>query len=123
MAHRKQFGGTVLIVDDDLASRKALEAVLADEGYTVATAADGGAALAYLRSGHKPDVILLDLMMPVLDGWDFRTEQKRDPALADIPVVAISAAGKLVDGDYSLRKPIRLEMLLDILQKIVGAAI
>jgi CheY-like chemotaxis protein len=65
-------------------------------------------------------VILLDLMMPGIDGWDFRMEQKRDAALADIPVIAISAAGKLLDADHSLRKPIQIEALLTLLRTVMG---
>jgi CheY-like chemotaxis protein len=59
-------------------------------------------------------------MMPGIDGWDFRAHQKRDPDLAAIPVIAISAAGRLVDADYSLRKPIRVDQLLTLLRRIVG---
>jgi CheY-like chemotaxis protein len=87
----------------------------------VATAEDGAEGLAYLRVGHRPRVILLDLMMPGVDGWDFRAEQKRDEELAHIPVIAISAAGKLLDADYSLRKPIEIETLLTLLRDVMGA--
>lgn len=110
----------ILIVDDDAGSRKALAEVLTDEGYTVATVADGAAGMTYLRRGHKPRVILLDLMMPGVDGWDFRAEQKRDAAFAHIPVIAISAAGKLLDADHSLRKPIKIEALLNLLRTVIG---
>jgi CheY-like chemotaxis protein len=106
----------ILIIDDDAGSRKALAEVLSDEGYTVATVSDGAEGLGYLRDGHRPRVILLDLMMPGVDGWDFRAEQKRDPELAQIPVIAISAAGKLLDAEYSLRKPIAIESLLKLLR-------
>jgi len=110
----------ILIVDDDTGSRQALEDILRDEGYAVATASDGGDALNYLRAGHRPRVILLDLMMPGIDGWDFYAEQKRNPDLASIPVIAISAAGKLVDAPYSLRKPIDVDQLLKLLHSILG---
>ena len=76
--------------------------------------------MAYLREGHRPRVILLDLMMPGMDGWDFRAEQKRDAALARIPVIAISAAGKLLDAEYSLRKPIKIEALLKLLKTVMA---
>jgi CheY-like chemotaxis protein len=58
-------------------------------------------------------------MMPGLDGWDFRKEQTHDVSLKDIPVIAVSAAGKLVDAQYSLRKPIAVEKLLGLLGKLV----
>ena len=110
----------ILIVDDDAALRTALAEVLADEGYTVATASDGADGLGYLQDGHRPRVILLDLMMPGVDGWDFRATQKRDPEFADIPVIAVSAAGKLLDAEYSLRKPIKIETLLEILRTVLA---
>lgn len=121
MPSGKRPDAAILIIDDDAGSRAALADLLSDEGYTVATVADGGEGLAYLQQGHRPRVILLDLMMPGLDGWDFRTEQKRDPALEAIPVIAISAAGKLVDADYSLRKPIDIETLLKFLRTLIGS--
>lgn len=120
MPHGKVRDAAILIVDDDAGSRKALAEVLTDEGYSVAMASDGADGLTYLRQGHRPRVILLDLMMPGIDGWDFRAEQKRDAALADIPVIAISAAGKLLDADHSLRKPINVEALLKLLVTVVG---
>src|SRR5689334_12169651 len=119
MSHRKGADATVLIIDDDVGSRKALAEVLTDEGYSVATASDGADGLAYLREGHRPKVILLDLMMPGVDGWDFRAEQKRDDALRRIPVIAISAAGKLMDADHTLRKPINIETLLHLLRTVL----
>jgi CheY-like chemotaxis protein len=64
MPHRKLREASVLIIDDDSGSREALAELLVDEGYGVATAEDGADGLAYLRTGHRPQVILLDLMMP-----------------------------------------------------------
>jgi CheY-like chemotaxis protein len=121
MSHPKPPVPSVLIIDDDSGSREALAELLVDEGYDVATAEDGAEGLAYLRVGHRPRVILLDLMMPGVDGWDFRAEQKRDEELAHIPVIAISAAGKLLDADYSLRKPIEIDTLLTLLRDVMGA--
>jgi CheY-like chemotaxis protein len=122
MPHRKAADPTILIIDDDVASRKALAEVLTDEGYSVATSSDGADGLTYLRGGHRPKVILLDLMMPGVDGWDFRAEQKRDAGLRDIPVIAISAAGKLMDADHTLRKPINIETLLNLLRTVLEPA-
>jgi CheY-like chemotaxis protein len=121
MSHRKRKGAPILIVDDDDASRRALADVLMDEGYDVVTACGGAEALGYLETGGTPRVILLDLMMPGIDGWDFRAAQKRDPRFAMIPVVAISAAGKLVDADYSLRKPLDIDALLQLLEGFAPA--
>lgn len=85
----------VLVVDDDLPTREALALILTAEGYRVRTATDGLAALRELRDGDRPCVIVLDLMMPMMDGWQFRHEQRRDPQLADIPVIVCSAAGRV----------------------------
>src|SRR6476646_6367807 len=77
----------ILIVDDDKDVRSALAELLEGEGYAVAGAHNGHEALQLMRAGLHPAVILLDLMMPVMDGWDFRSEQQRDPAFAGVPVV------------------------------------
>ena len=118
---KKAAGAAILIIDDDTGSREALADLLGDEGYAVQTFADAAEGLEYLHAGHTPRVILLDLMMPGLDGWDFRAQQKRDPRLAAIPVISISAAGKLMDADHALRKPIQIDALLTLLRDIVDA--
>jgi CheY-like chemotaxis protein len=84
---------TVLVVDDDLAVLDGLSELLQNEGYRVVTAQDGREGLDHLRRGLRPCVIVLDLMMPVMDGWDFRHEQLKADELKDIPVVVITAAG------------------------------
>jgi len=81
---------TVLVVDDDADLREALADVLQESGYDVLTAEHGKAALAVLE-GTLPDVILLDLMMPVMDGPTFAVERKKNPRAAGIPVVLFSA--------------------------------
>jgi len=83
----------VLVIDDDRAVLDGLSELLESEGYSPVTAQDGRTALDRLRRGVRPCVILLDLMMPGMDGWDFRHEQLRDNDLKDIPVVVITAAG------------------------------
>ena len=123
MPRRNLHDTSILIIEDDSGSREALAELLAAEGYVVTTAENGAEALAYLRTGHRPGIILLDLMMQGVDGWDFRAEQKRDGALADIPVVAISAGGKLLDADYSLPKPVMIEDLLTLLRQVTGAGV
>jgi len=83
---------TILVVDDDAAVVRPLAKFLELEGFTTVTAANGLEALKYLRGGGGAAVIVLDLRMPVMDGWAFRREQLRDPMLAQIPVVVLSGA-------------------------------
>lgn len=103
---------TVLIVDDDLDLRNTLREVLEDQGYKVETAINGREALDHLRRGRLPRVVVLDLMMPVMDGWQLIEEMKQDPKLARLPVLVISAAKKpglnLGDADGVLSKPLDL---------------
>jgi CheY-like chemotaxis protein len=108
---------TILVVDDDLDIRETLAELLQDEGYTVVLAAHGGEALDVLRRNPRPALILLDLMMPIMNGWQFRAEQQRDPEIAGIPVVIISAAARddAISGlgpAQFLKKPINLDQLL-----------
>jgi len=83
---------TILVVDDDAAVIRPLARFLELEGFSTVTAANGLEALKYLRGGGGASVIVLDLRMPVMDGWTFRREQLRDPILAKIPVVVLSGA-------------------------------
>ena len=85
----------ILIVDDDAATRAAVALLLRLTGYETAEAADGQEALSYLRANPAPALILLDLMMPVMDGWQFLAERHSEPALTAIPVVIFTAAGGL----------------------------
>lgn len=108
----------ILLVEDDVDVREALVQVLHFEGYETATASNGEEALERLASDPTPNVIVLDLMMPVMDGRQFRVAQMRDPAIANIPVIVISAAAygeETVAGlgiAAYLRKPIEVEELL-----------
>src|SRR5947208_6432557 len=81
----------VLIVEDDEDLREMMAQLLTLEGFQAATVANGREALEYLNSGARPDVILLDLMMPVMDGWEFRRRQQADPAVSGVPVIVLSA--------------------------------
>ena len=88
----------ILVVDDEAFIRSYLEDVLEEEGYEVMGASNGHEALEQLRKGDEPDLIMLDLMMPVMNGWEFREAQLKDPALARIPVLIVSGAGD-VEGE------------------------
>ncbi len=107
---------TVFIVEDDVDTREMLARFLELEGYTVESAENGKLALERLGGGTHACVILLDLMMPVMDGWQFRQAQVQDDALARIPVIVVSAAGRdrieRIDADAYLSKPVDLEELL-----------
>jgi CheY-like chemotaxis protein len=119
--------GGVLVIEDDTDILRAVVQVLEDEGYAVRAAENGRVGLAVLREpgAQPPCVILLDLMMPVMDGWAFRAEQLRDPALARIPVIVLTADGnasqkaQLMNGAGALRKPVELLTLLAAIQPFV----
>ncbi len=82
---------TVLVVDDDAEIRQALAELLEDEDYGVRLAANGKEALELVSSGLRPDVILLDVMMPVMDGWHFLSARLKYPELVEVPIIIISA--------------------------------
>lgn len=86
---------TIVIIDDDEDMRTALADVLSEEGYSVRCFTNGAEALSWLRRHADASLILLDLEMPVMDGWTFRREQERDRRLNRIPVIAMSASADL----------------------------
>jgi CheY-like chemotaxis protein len=107
----------ILIVEDDRDTREMLEHFLELEGFDVRTAANGEGALQSLQTVGSPCLILLDLMMPVMNGWQFREVQSRDPELSKIPVVVVTAAGPRADipaiqADAWLSKPVDFDKLL-----------
>lgn len=118
---------SILIVDDDAAIRRELTEVLAAEGYPVASAADGRQALAWLRGHPEPALILLDLMMPVMDGWELAATMRAEKSLAQIPVVVMSclekseATAALLGASGVLRKPLHLEKLIDVAARFCNA--
>jgi CheY-like chemotaxis protein len=116
----------ILVVEDDESIRAALAEVLRDEGFVVQTACNGREAIELLRGAkEKPKLVLLDLMMPVMDGWEFRTAQLADPELAKIPVVILSAAhdvrkhAQALHVDEYLPKPLNVPKLLDAIERHV----
>jgi CheY-like chemotaxis protein len=117
----------ILVVEDESGQREALAEVLSRLGYEVQCAANGSEALDLMRHSESlPELILLDLMMPVMDGWEFRAAQRKDRALADVPVVVLSAlddtAKKSVqDGAAAfLSKPLRWQALLSVVERFCG---
>ncbi len=113
--------GNVLVVEDDPELLLSLSEVLESEGYCVTCARHGLEALGRLRGGNRPSVILLDLMMPIMNGWQFRYEQRQDSDLAKIPVVVVSAKSDSqqhalwLEADGYISKPIDLNVLLNTL--------
>ena len=110
----------ILVVEDDPDLGEALCELLTIYGYRASYAADGIAALEMLERGDLPDLILLDLMLPRLDGWGFREAQLNDQRLKDIPVIVLSAVGEIVkpiEADHLLRKPISPEILFASIER------
>lgn len=117
-------GRVILIVDDDPELRLALTDALEGEGYAVATAANGVEALRVLRTRRgEVGVVLLDLMMPTMNGWQFRREQLGDPDLSAIPVLVLSAGNHIADTAASIgavgyiKKPIAFGALVDAVER------
>jgi CheY-like chemotaxis protein len=119
----------LLLVDDEEAICEALGEALAEDGFEVVTAANGREALDILRDEPRPSAILLDLMMPVMDGWEFRRAQLNDPLLREIPVLVISASGSSPEtlrsqlGEVELiPKPVPYGGLLKAVGRLCGLA-
>jgi CheY-like chemotaxis protein len=115
-------GHAILVVDDNRDLCETLVSILADFGYSANTAANGLEALKALKRGPAPCLVLLDLMMPVMDGYTFLEERRRDPQLSGIPVVIITAGAHVDPGRAHdariLTKPIRTEALMAIVSEI-----
>jgi two-component system chemotaxis response regulator CheY len=115
----------VLVADDDPSIQGFLAEALTDEGYEVRTAANGREALTILRE-WRPDLILLDLMMPEMDGWTFRAEQRAMPSVSDVPVIVLSATRDLatkardLDPAQVFSKPFDLESLLGTIAQLTA---
>jgi len=110
----------VLVVEDDEAIRDNIAELLTEVGYAVACAADGCEGLRRLRE-QPSDLVLLDLMMPGMDGWSFRTAQLEDPHLAHIPVVVVSAFEhpRDIDAAAFVPKPYDVEHLLHVIERCI----
>ena len=111
---------TILVVDDDISFRREMCEILATAGFAVAAMSHGQEALEYLSSHPPPGLILLDLMMPVMDGWTLYAHIRTHPVLASVPTVIVSCVDKsrvepaLLDASGYLEKPIRISQLLDV---------
>jgi CheY-like chemotaxis protein len=118
-------GKDILLVEDDYDVRDMMTLFLESEGFHVVAASNGQEAIDYLEHSPLPSLILLDLMMPVMNGWEFRQRQRQDPSLSQIPVVVISAdsnvrekAARLGVAGY-LAKPIEFDTLLRVISPYV----
>lgn len=123
-----QLEKTVLVIDDDTAIRNMLRMVLEHSGYHVVIARDGEDGLDILRAmARTPDLILLDLNMPIMTGWEFRRAQKRDNRIAHVPVVVFSADRSITEMPFAIdalscfQKPLDFHKLLDWIEQTLGS--
>jgi CheY-like chemotaxis protein len=119
---------TVIVVEDDGDVREAISEILRENDYSVLDYGNGQEALACDRSS-RPCVILLDMMMPVMDGWQFRAQQRNDPMLGTVPVVVLTAhadasrVAQELGAAAFLKKPVQLEALLGAVKRFCGPAL
>ena len=120
--------GGVLVVEDDEDIRADLTAILRVKGFAVDEAANGKEALARLRDGERPCLMVLDLMMPVMNGWELRAAMLADGDLAKVPVVVVSGKGRIPPDEERtlapaavLVKPFELSELLDVVARFCAA--
>jgi CheY-like chemotaxis protein len=116
----------ILVVEDDEYIRDSMQELLEDEGYKVELAENGEDGINLLqKEKQKPDAILLDLMMPVKDGYQFLTEKQNDPQLNNIPVVVMSAYGNMRMAETQkgvnayLKKPLDVDIVLQTLSNVI----
>jgi CheY-like chemotaxis protein len=122
-------GGYILVIEDDPGVREGLASVIENEGYPVISCEDGREALERLHdTDDLPRMIVLDFMMPRMDGWTFLAERRKDARLREIPVVGMSASQFLItrreppeDVDEFLRKPFKVETMLRSIERHWGA--
>ena len=109
----------VLIVDDDLDCSEALRYLLEDRGYHVDVAQNGQQALDHFQSGGRPCIVILDLLMPVMDGMEFLRRRQQDPVLSGTPVIVVTATdGRLESPDQIvLKKPVDLALLVEKIER------
>ena len=114
---------TILIVEDDDSIRETLQSVLELEGHDVLAAENGQVGLELLKNNPKPCLILLDLMMPVMNGWDFAAALEKDNSLSTIPVIIISAYNEKaihIKSKAILKKPVDINTLYGAIKEWCG---
>jgi CheY-like chemotaxis protein len=115
---------SILVIEDDPGIRDTVSECLAFEGYSVAQASNGAEGLEYLHGAPTPELIVLDLVMPVMNGTEFIERMRSEPALASIPVVLMTAAGPsptaIMQAEDHLYKPFDLSTLLDVVARFCG---
>ena len=124
-SERRDTEKKLLIIEDDPDLGDVLCRVLSLSGYRASRATDGLIALDMLRGEDLPDVILLDMMLPRMNGWEFRRAQLEDERLKDIPVIVLSAVAETVEpieAARRLRKPIDLNTLFSTIEEVSGSA-
>jgi CheY-like chemotaxis protein len=118
--------GRILIVDDDPDFREPLAEILERKGFSAAAVGNGKEALEYLHTQQQPQLILLNLTMPVMNGWAFLAERQGDPASASVPVLLISGVDDLPAQAVSLgvaghlSKPVEVQVLLEMIHRVIG---
>jgi CheY-like chemotaxis protein len=117
-------GKTILIIEDDELSREGLASVLRLEGCTPVLTADGKNALDYLKTSSAPDLILLDMLLPIMDGWSFLQCRKHDPGIAAIPVLILTGVPAASQGwaeslgaKCVVKKPIQVQHMIEEVKK------
>lgn len=113
----------ILLAEDDDDLREAMLETLVDAGYRVVAVHNGQEALTWLHQAEAlPSLILLDLMMPVMDGWQFREAQRKDPKASSIPVVVLSAMGThaTIEAVEYLKKPTKVAPLIAVVERFCG---
>jgi CheY-like chemotaxis protein len=115
----------ILVIEDDADIRESLQQVLELEGYSVRTASNGREGLEALHADGRPALILLDLMMPVMNGWEFLEAQRGAGELSSVPVVIVSAAHDLTRATSAvatIKKPVDLDVLLEVIARYTHTA-
>jgi CheY-like chemotaxis protein len=115
----KKLHPAILLVEDDDVVRAGLKEILTTYGFCVDTASNGKDALLALKNKPHPVAIILDLMMPIMGGKEFRVHQKEDPSIMDIPVIIVTGSSDENLSDPTVKKPISIELLLSTIKEIV----
>lgn len=116
----------ILLVEDDLDISEAIQSILEEEKYKIKCVFNGKEALEFLSEAKTaPSLILLDIMMPIMNGYEFRAAQLKEPRIATIPTIILSAAGKTIENEElnfneCLKKPLDLETLIDAVKRNIS---